>query len=322
MQERRHDLVMLDTPTLAAMIAPILSGHPILSTRSMVGGYSNSIYEIRFIDDTPPVVLRLHSGNIAGVEVEWAVYDRLHERVPMPEVLFIERDATRFGHPYSILSLVEGDVFINLLEWANAVAIGECAFSAGKILAEIHTIHFTQSGFLGPELAVQLPFNGDGWEGAIRGWVIDGAGRQWIGEERATRLVNLMRDHHHEVEQDPLPPTLLHADYKPQNLLMRQHGDTWSLAAVLDWEFAFAGSPLFDIGIFLREEADRPPTYASEFERGYLANGGTLPPNWRHISKLLDLLNLCQFLESSMGFPILYAEVLRRIDATLALFAA
>lgn len=47
-----------------------------------------------------------------------------------------------------------------------------------------------------------------------------------------------------------------------------------------------------------------------------------LPLNWRRISKLLDLLNLCQFLDTKVERPILFAEVLRHIDAAVALFDA
>src|SRR5258708_35836836 len=43
-------------------------------------------------------------------------------------------------------------------------------------------------------------------------------------------------------------------DYKPWNALVRDG----QIAAVLDWEFAFAGAPLNDIGNFLRYQ--RPPT--------------------------------------------------------------
>ena len=50
----------------------------------------------------------------------------------------------------------------------------------------------------------------------------------------------------------------MHADYNGKNLLMQSTHEGWQVAAVLDWEFAFAGSPLFDTGNFLRHEADFP----------------------------------------------------------------
>jgi aminoglycoside phosphotransferase (APT) family kinase protein len=220
-----------------------------------------------------------------------------------------------------VLSWVEGERLSDLLVTGDAETIGASAFAAGRVLASIHTVRFAHGGFLGSDLAVRVPFGKGGWEAGITGWAIEGQGRRWLGEERATRLAKLVHDQRDEVASDPSPPTLLHADYNGKNLLMRQDGQGWAVAAVLDWEFAFAGSPLFDLGIFLRADADLAPSYADEFGRGYQANGGTLPPNWRRISKLLDLINLCQFLDTTVERPLLFAEVLRRIDATLELFA-
>ena len=45
---------------------------------------------------------------------------------------------------------------------------------------------------------------------------------------------------------------LVHADYKPWNLLVRRGAAGWAMGAALDWEFTFAGPVLCDFGIFLR----------------------------------------------------------------------
>jgi len=62
--------------------------------------------------------------------------------------------------------------------------------------------------------------------------------------------------HQAEVATLPDQAVLVHADYNGKNLLMQSTHEGWQVAAVLDWEFAFAGSPLFDTGNFLRHEAD------------------------------------------------------------------
>jgi hypothetical protein len=46
---------------------------------------------------------------------------------------------------------------------------------------------------------------------------------------------------------------------------------------VLDWEFALAGSPLFDTGNMLRFDHVLPTNSSSEFIRGYQEHGGQLP---------------------------------------------
>jgi len=52
---------------------------------------------------------------------------------------------------------------------------------------------------------------------------------------------------------------LVHGDFGKRNLLVRSIAGQWIVAAVLDWEFAVSGSPLADLGHFLRyEPASRP----------------------------------------------------------------
>ena len=52
---------------------------------------------------------------------------------------------------------------------------------------------------------------------------------------------------------------LVHGDFGAANILVRQVQGAWQVAAVIDWEFAFAGTPLFDLGHFLRYERRRRP---------------------------------------------------------------
>jgi hypothetical protein len=46
---------------------------------------------------------------------------------------------------------------------------------------------------------------------------------------------------------------------------------------VLDWEFAFLGSPLLDVGHFLRYERAARPLREPHLSRGFLEDGGKLP---------------------------------------------
>jgi aminoglycoside phosphotransferase (APT) family kinase protein len=85
---------------------------------------------------------------------------------------------------------------------------------------------------------------------------------------------------------------LLHSDFNPKNILVRDS----AVVAVLDWEFAFAGTPLFDIGNMLRFSDGYPPAYVDGFVAGFRAGGGHLPARWREITEALDLFALADFL--------------------------
>jgi len=72
---------------------------------------------------------------------------------------------------------------------------------------------------------------------------------------------------------------------------------------VLDWEFAFSGSLLTDIGNMLRFSGRYPPGFTSGFIAGYQEAGGRLPPGWREISEALDLYALADFLTRPPAHP-------------------
>ena len=70
---------------------------------------------------------------------------------------------------------------------------------------------------------------------------------------------------------------------------------------MLDWEFAFSGSPLVDIGNMLRFRDEHPPGFGDGFIGGYRDAGGPLPPDWREVSEALDLYALADLLTRPPG---------------------
>jgi aminoglycoside phosphotransferase (APT) family kinase protein len=108
---------------------------------------------------------------------------------------------------------------------------------------------------------------------------------QTLAWSHAPRLRNLDED-----------PRLVHCDFSRRNLLVRCDAGRWSVAAVLDWEFAVAGSPLIDFGNFLRYERGTRPLVEPHFSHGYRSAGGTLPEDWRALARIVDLTALCESL--------------------------
>jgi hypothetical protein len=79
-------------------------------------------------------------------------------------------------------------------------------------------------------------------------------------------------------------------------VLVRPERGRWQVAAVLDWEYGVSGSPLVDVGSFLRYETEASPSREPHFTRGYERGGGHLPADWRRIARLVDLASLCELL--------------------------
>lgn len=111
--------------------------------------------------------------------------------------------------------------------------------------------------------------------------------------------------------------TLVHNDFGNRNIMVREANGRWHVAAILDWEFAGSGSPLIDVGHFLRYERSERPLREPHFSRAYVEHGGVLPDNWELLVKLIDLTDLAKCLDQPDLPPDVAAEVLELIRATL-----
>jgi fructokinase len=109
---------------------------------------------------------------------------------------------------------------------------------------------------------------------------------------------------------------LVHGDFSRRNLLVRPDAGRWTVAAVLDWEYAVSGSPLADFGSFLRYERAAHPLAEPHFSAGFLRAGGVLPPDWRYLARLADLTATCESLTRD-GLPTgVAAELVELLEDT------
>jgi aminoglycoside phosphotransferase (APT) family kinase protein len=104
---------------------------------------------------------------------------------------------------------------------------------------------------------------------------------------------------------------LLHGDFKVSNLHRADDG----ALLVLDWEFAFAGPALCDIGQLLRWQPSA--LLEGAFAEAYRAGGGVLGEGWRRAADTLDLANLIGLLARGHGDALRVADLVERIRATV-----
>jgi aminoglycoside phosphotransferase (APT) family kinase protein len=115
----------------------------------------------------------------------------------------------------------------------------------------------------------------------------------------------------------PNSTRLIHCDYNLKNILIRRADSVWKVVGILDWEFALAGSPLVDIGNFLRFEDELPSGFREAFIQGYLSDPNELPSNWREVAKLLDLAAMVNFLEDERDAPKTFQTAISVIEKTV-----
>lgn len=317
--QRRHDFIMLDEITLNEMLQPAFPGKSVASVELLTSGLCNTNYKIRLVDKEDAFVLRLYVRDRAACQKDYDLFNLLHDRVPVPELLYADTAGERYEIAYAVMRWVDGVLLSDIIAAGDPAQMTACASAAGTTLASIGSYTFPQAGFFGPGLSIAQPFD----SGATpflaeieRSFFADRAGQR-LGTDLTTRLWRFVRDNSGYLEAAEGSATLVHADFKSVNILVRQEQARWHVAAVLDWEFALASSPLIDIANMLRYDRLLPAAYETQFIHGYLDNGGTLPAEWKRASRLLDLLSLCQFLNAPQPGNALIEEVIGLIVRTL-----
>ena len=234
----------------------------------VTGGYVNEVHRV----DGPggPVALRKWTRKgVADVELA-ALVEAAADGIPVPAVLAV-------GEDRAVLSWVDG-VRVDQVEPSRA--IGRMLGELGQaVWARTHT----DAGMLGWDEKWQVtPWPAAG-TAMLADLVAQAADAPPGWAELALR---------HTLELDK-PVVRVHADFNPKNVLLRPSGDGWAVAALLDWEFVFAGPGEVDLGNLLRFEPRDEPL--SPFGRG-VREGAEADEDAVHRGRALDLLPLAQFL--------------------------
>jgi len=295
-------------PAVRAWLARELPGQAVVAATLLGGGYSNE--NILVVTGRGRYVLRRYrrsSGPAAArtCAVEAALAARLAGTVvPVPEVIAADPEAAETGEPLLLARHVAGVLVSDAIaadRGAEAAATGR---AAGEALAAIGSISFERGGaFTGPDLIPSpagLPLSLPEF---VETCLSAGHAASALSRGELEGLRALAAEADAVAAATAHSRQLVHSDYNGKNLLAVRRGRLWSISAVLDWEFAFSGSPLTDVGNMLRFSSRYPPGFADGFIAGYQEAGGPLPPGWREISEALDLYALADFLTRPPGHP-------------------
>ena len=261
-------------------------------------GLRNANFKLRLDGQPEPVVLRIYEHDASLCRKELDLLRLAGGSVPVPEVIHAEPCGLEDLPPFTLARYIEGVSLRDLRRRGDAGAAAEAAYSAGETLRAIGRVAFARPGWLGPGPAVTAPLlegkdpmprfvdlclASSRLERRMPADLRDGAsGLVWQWAPQLARLDEEAR--------------LVHGDFNGRNLLVRCLAGRWSVVAVLDWEFAVSGSPLGDLGNFLRYERAAHPLAEPHFSAGYLHAGGALPRDWRRLARALDVAAICESL--------------------------
>ncbi|GAB3923104.1 phosphotransferase family protein [Larkinella terrae] len=224
------------------------------------GGYSNLTYLLKtdagveFVLRRPPFgAKQIKGGHDMGREfrVLSLLQSANYPKIPEP-VVFCE-DETVLGCPFYVMKRVAGVI----LRAHTAPQMGISAETMRRMseslvdnLVQLHALDIQKTGL------IQL--------GKPEGYVrrqVEGWHRRYLNAQTdelpdMDALARWLTDH----LPPENPPTLLHNDYKYDNVVLNP-ADLTDIRAVLDWEMCTVGNPLMDVGTALSywaEAADGP----------------------------------------------------------------
>ncbi len=316
----------LDEAAIRAMVAIALPGAAMTGFARISGGFSNLGFRVA-LAGRAAVHLRLWSAGSALARFEVALLRHLGAQgcVPVPQVVAApEVPDPATGRPFAVLEWVEGQSLAEALATAPATPPAGAAFgrAAGAVLAAIHARTFSDCGFLSADLTLshRWPCGAAGYLAALER-ILSGTAGQRLAAHEARTLMRFATALAPRLESEPRPPCLVHGDFGASNILVA--GPSGAVAAVIDWEFAFAADPLIDIANIMRSPAGERPGFAAGLVAGYRAGGGVLPTDWRRLALITDLPAWVAHLghaHPGQNDPARTRDARARIASTLAAF--
>ena len=320
--ERYKAHVSLDLATTQQLIAPY-STEVISDLQWLSEGCANTNYKITFADKQPPVVLRIYTREKSALTREIALHRLLEGKVPVPKPLYVNNDCHLLAYPYAIMEWMSGQLMREVILSKDNTAIKACAFEAGRYLNHLRQMTFMQGGFFQEQLKIR-PFSAEErYQPFAFGLLEEKNVQASLGMSLHKSVATWIQNHCAYLPNEH-EANLTHGDFDPANMLVKQIDGQWKTTAILDWEFAFAGSFLLDAGQFLRYAHKLPPCYEDGFVNGIQSEGFLLSKNWKLQAKLMDMLCLLQLLHYNPleSRPNLNRDVVALIEYTVSAYSA
>ncbi len=285
-------------PELAAWLSGVLPA-PMAGARRLSGGYRNANTLVGTTDGGEFVVRQyLQEGGARSCAIEHALLVMMAGLVPTAEVVAADESGDSAGQPVLLTSFMPGSLLRDELSLRpDQDEAAELGRGAGLALARIGAITFGQPG---PFADASLEPAAGRLPGSLPEFVerclAAGHAADALSAAELAGLRRLAEDGQQLAGQAESASQLVHSDFNPKNLLVGPGPDGWTVTAVLDWEFAFSGSQLVDVGNMLRFADELPPGFAVGFIGAFGWAGGVLPDDWREISLALDLYALADLL--------------------------
>jgi aminoglycoside phosphotransferase (APT) family kinase protein len=269
---------------MSAELSALVGGAEVVP---LSGGYSGETFLVTGAGEQ--AVLRLYARQPDRAAIDQALLERLRGLLPVPRVLEAVTVPGGAGRPpFLLLEALPGDRLDLVLPAADVPLRRRLGEAVAGVLVLLATERMPRAGmFLDPSLdPTPFPAGAGDQVGFLAAhldapWFAGLADADRAGLRAAARRARTAAGRIGRI-------ALVHADFNPKNLLVDPA--TGGVTGVLDWEYAYAGAPLADIGNLLRFEDD--PVFAGTVASTYADRAPDVPADWLEVARALDLYAL------------------------------
>ena len=293
--EKANESHILAANVAENMAAIAYPSKRLISQKVISGGCANLNIKIQLEGDLEPLLLRIYLRDQEAAWREKSIATLLQSTVPVPQVLQVcDYKNYRFG----LTEFIPGITLRDLLLSDIPHDVGTIMHQIGIILAKIAAPQFPAAGFFDKDLHVINKLAQDDYLKYAKECLQHNIVQHQLGTASIVKI-NVILDRYAHLLPDGEEKQLVHADFDPANILVDRIEDTWQITGILDWEFSFSGSVLYDIANMLRYKHKVPAIFEQEFLNGLTQGGINLTENWTIIVEILNLVSLLDCLTRS-----------------------
>lgn len=264
----------------------------IFEIKELSGGFSNA----NFLVESKKIgkfICRVSSKGKDQLLLEKNISIRINNQV-CPQVQHVgEKD----GYSFAIVDYIEGELLSEVWQKLERPVIEKILLDLGDRLSQIHSVKFENSGFFDVNLNIKENFSkgvGTGYYDFIKSSLKHSLVISRLGADLVEAVDQIITKNLYKFEHVNGHKSLVHSDFNTKNILVSR--EKQCVTGVLDWEFAYSGTPLCDFGNFLRFEEEAGFEVSTFLTEGYGKTPRVFVKDWRKVAYLLDLASMFGFL--------------------------
>lgn len=319
--ERRKEFIDISSNLAQKMLENCSLKGDIVEQKAFTGGLANSNYLLKMRNGDQLVLRLCMQGGKDSCEKQCRILTLLQAEKLVPDI--IAYSLSEFPYPYIIMEYCPGRALGWYLDRKNyADKLIDSYFELGKFIMSLQKYKFSGVGPLNHRLEVEINDKrkyANPYVNFILKCLSTQIAAKRLSDELCSKLCAVVKENGDLFQWNEKLNTLVHGDFKPQNIQIRACGSTCFVSSILDWEYAQSGHFYSDIATLFRVIHKYQKEYEKSFIDGFKSQGGYIAHDWKKRAKLYDLINLCDLIAEEKNRPKVTNNVKKLIVETLKL---